>query len=121
MEISNVNENYTQNFILDRLTVPLARKLAVAAFIDLRPEAAQMQDFKTHDTIYNAGSIISEVCMQSPAISQSVRSIAPEISDSFESPDTGFQPWRSFTSMLSAAWKKLLPGRKQDRNYQFQK
>lgn len=108
MEISNFNENYTRNFIFDLATIPLVQSLAVAAFMDLRHEAAQIQC----DAGCNEGSIISEF-IRSPAIFQSVQSkdVAHELPYSLKNPFSGLLHRRNFTSMLSALWKRFIISR----------
>ncbi len=79
-----IKMNHIPNFILDRFTVPLCYKLAVAAFMDTGYEVAHIQEFENFDAVYNAGSIISEAGVQLPSISQGMQSkaIPDKISDS---------------------------------------
>ncbi len=123
-EVIKIRESYNQNFILNNLTIPLARKLAVAAFIiDSRLEAEQIKCFKTDDAIYNAGNIISEGFMRSSIISRSspgtqksdisshynCKVPAPGMRSSMESHDymSGLCVWSRFISIFSAIWKNL--------------
>ncbi|MCX9010524.1 MAG: hypothetical protein OIN66_05310 [Candidatus Methanoperedens sp.] len=120
-EMVNIYESYTQNFTLNNLTIPLARKLAVAVFIDSRQETEQIQGFKTDDAIYNSGNIIIEDHMRSPVISRSSPDMqkssidshtnfkvpAAGMSSSVESHDyiSGLRVWRRFVSIFSVIWK----------------
>ncbi|VVB90699.1 Uncharacterised protein [uncultured archaeon] len=110
MRRSKNKDKYTQNLILGHFTMPLARNLAVAAFMDIRPETAQMQGIKTCDTAYNEGSIISEYDIRSPSISQSVerKDEVPEIIDPLEKRYIGLHQCRNFMSILSATCRKFI-------------
>ncbi len=99
-EIFNVNDNYTQNFTMDSLTIPLARKLAIAAFMDFRPEMKL-----THNTIYNGGSIIVDYDRQKCNPNVQVSMMRDSVkSSNFRSE---FKWWRRFISLLSATWKRF--------------
>ena len=123
-ETANIYESHTKNFTPNNLTIPLARKLAVAAFIDSRSEAEQIQGFKTDDAIHNAGNIITEYYMRSPVIScvlsdtqksdigspANFKVPVPSIRNSARSHDytLGLRVWRSLISILLLTWKNLL-------------
>ncbi len=109
IKINNIGENHIPNFILDRFTVPLSYKLAVAAFMDAGYEAAHIQEFENFDAVYNAGSIISEAGVQLPSISQGMQSkaIPDKISASPENPDIVPSLWSKFMSSLSDIRKKF--------------
>ena len=91
-ETFNINDKYTQNFIMHHLTTPLARKLAIAAFMDFSPGVEQ-----THYPIYNAGSIILDYDRQGS------NHEVPVMKDSVKSSD--FRPktkwWRRFISFIN--------------------
>lgn len=122
-ETVNIYENYTQNFTLNDLTIPLARKLAVAVFIDSRPETEQIQGFKTYDAIYNTGNIIIEDHSRPPVISRSspdaqkssihshtdYKAPATVMKSTVESRDYMSEPrvLRMFISIFSVIWKSL--------------
>lgn len=123
-EVIEIRESYNQNFVLNNLTLPLARKLAVAAFIiDFRSEERQIKCSKTDDAIHNAGHIIIEGLIKSPVISGSSPGIqkssisshsnckmpVPGIRSSVESHD--YMPElrirHRLISIFSAIWKNL--------------
>ncbi len=123
-ETVNIHEGHTQNFTLNNLTIPLARKLAVAVFINSGSEAEQIQGFKTDDAVYNTGNIITEDYMRPPVISRdssdtqkshigsppNIKVPAPGMRNSAQSHDytAGLRLWRSFISILLLTWKNLL-------------
>ncbi|VVB90749.1 Uncharacterised protein [uncultured archaeon] len=109
IEINNYIENYSQNFVLDWLTLPLARSLAVAVFMEQRPPA-QMKDIKNPSPTHNEGSLIIESDARSPALSQTMKSKdeVAKVTESLKSRYIGLLQWRNFMSMLSAIWKKML-------------
>lgn len=65
------NEVYAQNFTLDHLPIPPARKLAVVACMDARLTVEELLGLKTGDAhiIRNAGGIVTEDALRSLIIS----------------------------------------------------
>lgn len=122
-ETVNIYENYTQNFTLNNLTIPLTRRLAVCIFIGSRPGMEQIQGFKTDDAIYNTGNIIIEDHSRSPLISRSspdtqkssirshtdYKAPATGMKSTVESHDYISEPrlWHMFISIFSVIWKSL--------------
>lgn len=100
IEINNYIVNYSQNFVLDWFSFPLARNLAVAVFMDQRPEPVEIEEVRNKEQTHNEGSIITG----SPGISQKVKS--KDKTGNLKS--LLISKWRNFISMFSGIRKKLI-------------
>lgn len=108
MQKSNIKATYNQNLILGQFNMLLARNLALATFMDVRSEIAQKRCFKTYDTAYNEGTIISIYDTRSRSIPESVpSSVAVPGNIDLEKRDFGINQWRNFMSVISAKCRKF--------------
>ncbi len=103
LKINNVGENHIPNFILDRFTMTLSYKLAVAAFMNTGNEVANIQAVENFGAVYNEGNIISDFGVQPPSISKIMKSktIHHKTGYSIETPDIVASFWHNLMSSLS--------------------